>query len=64
MAELLPCSICGRNNVSVYEEKMFFFPVCTIIRCSKCGRTIERRTIKQAVHDWNTRTPKERGGEK
>ena len=58
MVELLPCT-CGSDDISTYEERYFFFSNNAFIKCNKCGRTIERRTIKRATKIWNTRTQKE-----
>lgn len=62
MAELLPCT-CGSDDIAVFEERYFFFPTNAFIKCQKCGRTVEKRTLKSAVKLWNTRTPKERGAD-
>lgn len=63
MAELLPCT-CGSDNVFTVESIFLFFSEYAIIKCRKCQRTIQRRTLKRAAKVWNTRTQKERGGEK
>lgn len=57
MAELKPCPHCGNYDISTYEEKCLFFSAGAYIKCNICGRTIEKRTLKQAVKLWNTRTP-------
>ena len=64
MAELKSCPYCGNYDISVFEEKFLFFSKKAFIKCNICGGKIERRTIKRATKEWNTRTPKERGGEK
>ena len=60
MAELKPCPICGN------EAK--FVAGTSTIKCTVCGCAfivtnpcISRYEVANA---WNTRTPKERGGEK
>ena len=64
MNELKPCPFCGCKSVSITEEFIFLFSKSATIKCERCGRKIKRRTPKRAVKAWNTRTPKERGGEK
>lgn len=54
MEELKPC-ICGSDDISAYEERYFFFSNRAFIKCNKCDKTIERRTLKQAVKAWNTK---------
>ena len=54
MEELKPC-ICGSDDISAYEERYFFFSNHAFIKCNKCGKTIERGTLKQAVKAWNTK---------
>lgn len=54
MTELKPC-LCGSDNISVYEEKFFFFSNGAFIRCQKCNRIIKRKTLKKAVNVWNRR---------
>ena len=56
---LKSCPMCGNKDISVYEEKCLFFSKRAFIKCNICGGTIERRTIKRATKDWNTRTQKE-----
>ena len=64
MAELLPCT-CGSDEFSVYEERFLCFPKNAIITCHKCKRSAWSNSLKKAIFIWNnTRTPKERGGEK
>ena len=66
MAELLPCPICGHDAklIRVGDWKQYF-----VYQCAECGyikaKTSEARLTKRGAKKvWNTRTPKERGGEK
>ena len=59
MAELLPCT-CGSDDICICESRILFFSQFAIIKCPKCQRTIQRRTLKRATKAWNTRTTKER----
>ena len=65
MAELKPCPFCG-------GEEAYLASNCyaqNYVRCPNCGATLwgndnETPSKKQIIKMWNTRTPKERGGEK
>lgn len=59
MAELKPCLCCGNYDISTYEEKCLFFSMSAFVKCNICGRTIKKRTLKQAIKAWNKTT--ERG---
>ena len=78
MAELKKCPLC--NGTAEQEEWLSkceddsYLKYATIV-CKMCGLTlfgceheefdnIEQDEIKALVDLWNTRTPKERGGEK
>ena len=51
-----------RAKYYVYR-KILYIPQCTVSNCM--GRTTRAFELEQeAVDAWNTRTPKERGGEK
>ena len=62
MAELLPCPFCrGEANIDCGNGIYTVFYVF----CTKCKtRQPNRLTREDAIYHWNTRTPKERGGEK
>ena len=71
MAELLPCPFCGGKAVldvhKFYSEQTKDFTDFTYgIVCKNCNAQTSQHylTIGQARGAWNTRTPKERGGEK
>ena len=61
MAELLPCPFCGGEATLNRDNaigRYFAF-------CMKCKVRQENRLSREdSVNAWNTRTPKERGGEK
>lgn len=59
MAEMKSCLYCGNYDISTYEEKCLFFSKSAFVKCNICGRKIEKRTLKQAIKVWNTRTQKE-----
>lgn len=50
--ELKPC-ICGSDDISTYEERYFFFSNNAFIKCNKCDRLIEKRTLKEAIKAWD-----------
>ena len=70
MAELKPCPFCGSTDVlmrdargmlgkSAYERTYHY------MQCQKCfSQTGLYGTKPRTIKAWNTRTPKERGGEK
>ena len=71
MAELKPCPFCGGTNIELRAGVMFNGAV----HCNNCTADVvfdAVRMIKEGDCDWqsvvtkgwNTRTPKERGGEK
>ena len=65
MAELLPCPFCGKKEA--YLTRNCYGQ--NYVRCPNCGAVVwgndnESLTEKRAVELWNTRAPKERGGEK
>ena len=62
MAELLPCPFCG-GKAKMYQNYMEQYS----IQCEKCRCIVwaeNCRCFEYAKIAWNTRTPKERGGEK
>ena len=63
--KLKPCPFCGGSSVGLVDKKdPQGRPTYTII-CVHCGASINNySTPKCAKNKWNTRTPKERGGEK
>ena len=61
MDELLSCPFCGGVGT------LHSIDMCETVYavCMNCGvRTIDCKHSEQAIEQWNTRTPKERGGEK
>ena len=70
MAELKPCPFCGGEAViRVNMGNKYICPIHVhkqrhIVKCTKCNASMEYRDKKSAIKAWNTRTPKERGGEK
>ena len=70
MAELLPCPFCGgeaytytATNTEKGITRKFW-----LVHCKKCAINYPLLTKKcfeeqEAIECWNTRTPKERGGE-
>lgn len=69
MAELLPCPFCGADE----NQKRILASGLVLIKennnfqvfCLGCGISSNWfATEKEARRRWNTRTPKERGGEK
>ena len=78
MAELLPCPFCKGQNINIitcYDDacenvycegcdKVRYTVVCNAQR-DGCGAICGwKATKEEAIKAWNTRTPKERGGEK
>ena len=66
MAELKPCPFCGGERVRFDRAFMSTVP---LIYCPDCTAVIsfganKRDTLKKSAELYNTRTPKERGGEK
>ncbi len=62
MAELKPCPFCGGERI---EIKYIRDSTRAYLNCFDCG--IEQKiyeTKEKAIEAWNTRTPKEGGGEK
>ena len=60
MAELLPCPFCGNDARRYYGNHDMYG-----ITCQNCSAKIYGYANKaSATKAWNTRTPKERGGEK
>ena len=71
MAELKPCPFCGGtacvDKHSFYNARTKGFADHTYgVFCGNCNAQTAQfyLTEKQAKGAWNTRTPKERGGEK
>ncbi len=62
MAELLPCPFCGgKAKVKKHKLSTIVFTVeCKVCKC----QTHVQFTEEEVIDIWNTRTPKERGGEK
>jgi hypothetical protein len=61
MAELKSCPFCG-GEAKTHKE----FCGTWKIKCTKCSCDVGRYwfwTKQHAIEAWNTRTPKERGGE-
>ena len=79
MAELLPCPFCGKQPITRVRTIRCDGITSTLEFSVKCECGIEKRlklelcdtdfskvisSINAVIADWNTRTPKERGGEK
>lgn len=61
--ELLPCPFCQSENI--YCADAGFKTDVWFVQCEECGATFPHFDSKEeAIKAWNTRTPKERGGEK
>lgn len=70
MAELLPCPFCGGKAVlepykarKGYEATIQCNGGC-ILYMTTITYDTEEEAVETVVKRWNTRTPKERGGEK
>ena len=67
MAELLPCRFCGgvARQVFTIQGETYRYE-CLTSRCmgNLHYQLIGFKTDAEAITAWNTRTPKERGGEK
>ena len=70
MAELLPCPFCGGEAVlepykarKGYEATIQCNGGCLLYMTTITYDT-EEEAVETVVKRWNTRTPKERGGEK
>ena len=67
MAELLPCPFCGKKP-NIIENKLNLKSILYGVIC--VGDEHHSASVgyfeseDQAIECWNTRTPKERGGEK
>lgn len=58
MAELLPCPFCGSTHIVVEEYEGMY-----CVACVECNSRTGLYDKQEAIILWNTRTPKERGGE-
>ena len=64
MAELLPCPFCGSNDVHITGAYPHY------VYCLGCGMMVQlagkawEKDIPELTKMYNTRTPKERGGER
>jgi hypothetical protein len=68
MAELLPCPFCGgeaerKTLTHAYGHTMYYVQ-CSNEKCAINPTTVAYKTKGADIRAWNTRTPKERGGEK
>jgi hypothetical protein len=69
MVELLPCPFCGVKMIQLYDEKQrevgWEHPPTYDCILGCVGRDCEGLYVAPNDEElWNTRTPKERGGEK
>ena len=68
MAELKSCPFCGSDAILctaiTMQHEIAYVVKCDNLECVMCSGGTLRQTISQAENAWNTRTPKERGGEK
>ena len=76
MAELKRCPFCGGEAAMYHQSSKYTDYDGNYIHCLECGcRTkifeclgttgkTHKDTKAEAIKAWNTRTPKERGGEK
>ena len=65
LIELKPCPFCG-GEAFIEEHKFHGCSNTYGVKCSKCHTQTYQffDTKEMAEKRWNTRTPKERGGEK
>jgi hypothetical protein len=69
MAELLPCPFCG-GEAGLFEVKgigndlLGYTVGCTEAHCEIRPSITKDLDKEGVINAWNTRTPKERGGEK
>ena len=69
MAELLPCPFCGGTDILMRDVSGMFGKSSNArtyhyMQCRDCfSQTGYHETKTKAIDAWNTRTPKERGGE-
>ena len=71
MAELKPCPFCGGEAfLEVIPPHKHY--IATFVadydggafaECTKCSCAISADNEQDAINKWNTRTPKERGGD-
>ena len=62
-AKLLPCPFCGSKGELVRPQDDMYIVGCSNEDCPMwCGLAFN--IPEHALKFWNTRTPKERGGEK
>ena len=63
MAELKPCPFCGSTDIDCADAG--YKTDVWVVQCNNCCATYPHFDSKEeAITAWNTRTPKERGGEK
>ena len=66
MAELKSCPFCGSKDIKT-GSRFLEYGTDNFICCNTCGAKIqicEEYGMEELEKRWNTRTPKERGGEK
>jgi len=64
-AELLPCPFCGGKPFVSARLPYFGETVTVAVVCEDCNASSKHKIKEEdAIKAWNTRTPKERGGEK
>ena len=65
MAELLPCPFCGALPKFEYGNGIQkYWYTCENEKCPCQPTTYAHKNKGVVTRAWNTRTPKERGGEK